>query len=66
VEGDEDAVVDYGVTWTTPGRLCNLPYDGEDSVFVGDEPPNGITYPKRDQLRISNALKPLYTHWVWH
>jgi len=28
---------------TTPGRLDNLSFDREDSVFVGDESPNSIT-----------------------
>ena len=59
MEGDEDAVVDCSMAWTTSGRLCNLSSDREDSVLVGDQPPDGITSLKRNTLGILNPLEQL-------
>ena len=59
MEGDEDAVVDRSMAWTTSGRLCNLSSDREDTVLVGDQPPDGITSLKRNTLGILNALEQL-------
>ena len=43
MKGDEDAVVNYSVAWATSSRLFNLSSDREDTVFVRDKSPNGIT-----------------------
>ena len=66
MESDEDAVADHSMAWTTSGRLCNLSSDREDSVLVGDQPPDGITSLKINQLRILNTLEQLYAHQIWY
>ena len=43
MEGDKNVIVDCSVAWTASSRLCDLSSDREDTVFVGDEPPNSIT-----------------------
>lgn len=52
MKGDQGAVVDCNVTWTTASGLCNLSSDREDSILVGDESPNGITSLKEKLLVI--------------
>ena len=58
MKGDEDAVVDCSVAWTTSGRLCNLSSDREDTIFVWDKSPNGITPLEGRPSETSNALEP--------
>ena len=62
MEGDKDAVVDYSVAWTASSRLCNLSPDREDTVLVGDEPPNGIASLKRRTSETLDTLELLKTH----
>ena len=59
MKGDEDAVVDCSVAWTTSSRLCNLSSDREDTIFVRDKSPNGITPLEGRPSETSNTLEPL-------
>ena len=66
MEGDKDAVVNYNVAWTASSRLCNLSSDREDTVCVGDQPPDGITSLERRTLGTLDTLELLKTHSVRH
>ena len=52
---DQNIVINRGVAWTTSGRLFNLSSDRENTVLVGDKPPDGITSLKRDPFEICTA-----------
>jgi len=57
MKGDKDIVFDCSVAWATSSRLCDLPSNREDSVLVGNEPPNGVTSLERKSLKISNRSR---------
>ena len=56
MKGDQNVVMDCSVAWTTPGRLFNLSSDREQSILVGDKPPDGITSLKWTRWRFCTAI----------
>jgi len=49
-------------------RLHNLPSDREDRVFVGDEPPNGVTSLRKNNLKhvilARSGINSLFSSWM--
>ena len=50
MKGDQDVSVDSSVAWATPRRLRDLSPNREDSVLIGNEPPNGIASLKTETI----------------